>query len=71
MANQFNAQGSFTVRRLRNGDTLYIMLEAKPGLFQAVNKQLENNNVTTGLLKPTSLLSRPSATLHAQELPRY
>ena len=46
MANQFNAQGSFTVRRLRNGDTLYIMLEAKPGLFQAVNKQLENNNVT-------------------------
>lgn len=46
MANEFNAQGSVTIKRLRNGDTLYIMLEAKPGLFQAVNKQLENNNVT-------------------------
>lgn len=46
MANEFNAQGSVTIKRLRNGDTLYIMLEAKPGLFQAVDKQLEEKNVT-------------------------
>ena len=33
MANEFNAQGSVTIKRLRNGDTLYIMLDAKPALF--------------------------------------
>ncbi|MGN1245286.1 MAG: hypothetical protein ACI4UN_01505 [Muribaculaceae bacterium] len=33
----FKAQSSVTIRRLRNGDTLYITLEAKPALFQAVD----------------------------------
>lgn len=46
MANEFNAQGSVTIKRLRNGDTLYIMLEAKPALFQAVDTAQQSNNVT-------------------------
>ena len=46
MANEFNAQGSVTIKRLRNGDTLYIMLDAKPALFQAVDTSQQSNNVT-------------------------